>query len=121
MGAVANRQMKGVAMAMVDVSLRAGTVAAHMPVGLSDQFAKSLRSNHFELPVDNLLEDDVFCAKRLKLDRLPEIQSCQSSIFRELRHREEMRGYAVSSETEVSSEPHDAGLKSRLFRLFSTH
>lgn len=108
-------------MAMVDVSFSAGTVAAQMPVGLSDQFANKLRSNNFELPVVDLIEDDVFCAKRLKLDRLPEIQSCQSSIFRELRHREELRGYATSSETEDSSEPHDAGLKSRLFRLFSTH
>lgn len=38
-----------------------------------------------------MVEDDVFTAGRMKSAQLPAIDSCQSSIFRELRSREEMQ------------------------------
>jgi hypothetical protein len=40
------------------------------------------------------VEDDVFCPSRMKSAQLPAIDSCQSSIFRELRSREDMQARA---------------------------
>ena len=56
--------------------------------------------------------DDVFTASRLKSARLPAIETCQTSIFRELRCREAMRACANGEE---AARPARAGLFGRVF------
>lgn len=62
--------------------------------------------------------DDDFAVNRVKSMQLPTIESCQSSIFRELRHREEVQ---VS---QSAKEPKQVrvglfGLPNRLGSLFA--
>lgn len=61
--------------------------------------------------------DDVFAASRLKSARLPAIESCQTSIFRELRCREAMQARANGEET---VRPARVGLFGRVFAQTST-
>lgn len=64
------------------------------------------------------VEDDVFTVSRLKSAQLPAIDSCQSSIFRELRSREEMQ---VRAEAKVAKQARAGlfGLTQRIGGLFA--
>lgn len=66
-------------------------------------------------------EDGLFAAKRLKSGCLPDIQCCQSSIFRELRQRELMQAESVVASRGETSARRATGLKARIGMLFNVH
>lgn len=107
-------------MAFVDVSINMGELSGAKVIGFADRLVTLARNTASTGPA-KMAEDDVFCAKRLRAGRLPPIQSCQTSIFRELRNREEQLAKSAAQPCEGTSEPRRAGLKARIGRLFTAH
>lgn len=102
-------------MAFVDVSVNMSDVSASKVIVMADRLVNLARKSAVAE------EDDVFTAKRLRAGRLPSIQSCQSSIFCELRHREEQRSNVCADLRDDASEARGVTLKARIGRLFARH
>ena len=102
-------------MAFIDVSVNMSDVSASKVIVMADRLVNLARKSVVSQ------EDDVFTAKRLRAGRLPSIQSCQSSIFCELLHREEQRSKACEELRVDAAGARPATLKARIGRVFARH
>lgn len=107
-------------MAFVDITAHSSSVTAQVAVRLADRFVALARGAVYA-ETANRADDDVFTPRRLKSSRLPEIEACQTTIFRELRHREEMLGHLAGADRAETDELRRTGLNVRIGRLFGTH
>lgn len=79
----------------------------------------NLTRNGLSHSVQRQEDDAAFLAGRLKSSRLPPVQSCQSSIFRELRQREESNPHPRPEHANSASHaPCLFGIRQRLGQLF---
>lgn len=106
-------------MAFVDMNVSMKEMSASAVVDLADRFVSFAR--HTAHAATTKANDDVFTAKRLRASRLPSVQSCQSSIFSQLRQIEEQKAKTVIEKHSEPSEPCAARLKAQFGKLFTKH
>jgi hypothetical protein len=83
-------------MAMVEAMSQINDKPISQVTAFSHRFVRSAREGVAASFVSRT-DDDTFAAKRLKAAQLPTVQSCQSGIFNELRHREDQRAAPVGT------------------------
>ena len=106
-------------MTFAEIAVHSSHASTLSALRLANRLAALARGTVHVPPVD-LPEDDVFTPSRLKATRLPAVEACQTTIFRELRHREELHGtHAEDAHEEADPQPHSFSV--RISHLFHAH
>lgn len=106
-------------MAFVDITAHSSSVTAQV-ARMADRFVALARGTVYAEPA-NRADDDVFTPRRMMSSRLSEIEACQTTIFKELRYREDMMARSAIEKPLDKSDRGRNGLNVRIGRLFGAH